>query len=252
MKVTALMSFYDDPPEMIERAIRSAAPIIDALIAVDGAYGIFPGGLAHSPDDQVETIRRVAAGCELDLLLYQPTDVWIGGEVEKRDFMFRLGDVTQPDWFTILDTDFVFEYPYRRGAEEVRADLRRAERDDYEVCKVRLIDHVAHPRAKSRRRVENELPLFYRAAGLPPIHIGPTHYHTWREGYEKHLWGCINTPQLDHFDMTDVLHVQHEWWHRDEDRQAAKWGYYVLRDGQQLEKNPFASKSLVAVAAEEG
>jgi hypothetical protein len=250
VKVTALMSFFDDPAEMIERAIRSAVPIIDALVAVDGAYATYPAGEARSPTVQVDTIRRVAADCEIDLLLYQPSDLWIGGEVEKRDFMFRLGDTTKPDWFVILDTDFVFEYPYRRGAEDVRADLRTAEKREFEVCNVTLIDHVAHPGANHKRRVETDLPLFYRVAGLAPIHIGPTHYHTTREGYDTHLWGCSNTPQLPHFDMTDTLHVKHEWWHRDENRQASKWGYYMVRDGQQLERNPF-SQQLVAATAEE-
>lgn len=250
-RIAALMSFYDDPPDMIERAIESVAELVEVIVAVDGAYGVFPSGEARSPAEQVDAIQETAAACDLDLLLYQPNDVWHGGEVEKRDFMFRLADTMRADWYTILDTDFIFEYPYRLGVQSVFEDLRVAQKRGFEVGKVTLIDHVSTPGANSKRRVENELPLFYRVAGLAPIHIGPTHYHTWREGSEEHLWGCLNTPQVAHFDMTDTVHVRHEWWHRDEARQARKWGYYLVRDGQKLEPNPFAP-TLVAATAGEG
>jgi hypothetical protein len=250
VKIAALMSFYDDPPESVERAIRSVSELATHLVAVDGAYGSFPSGEARSPASNIEAIVAATTACELELTLHQASDVWAGGEVEKRDFMYRLADTTKADWYTILDTDFVFEFPYRSGVEDVFADLRVAAKRGYEVGKVRLIDFVGSEDHKARRRVESDLPLFYRAAGLPPIRIGPTHYHTWREGYEKHLWGCGGTPQHPHFDMVDTVHVRHEWWHRSDERQIRKWTYYHQREQAGLEPNPFAPV-LVAATAEE-
>jgi hypothetical protein len=241
LRLTALMAFYDEPPHTLERSIRSAAQIIDHLVVVDGAYASFPGGTGRSPEEQREVIQRTADDCELDLLLWQPADVWAGGEPEKRDRMFRLADITGADWYVILDADFVFQYPYRSGPGAVREDLDVAAKRGYEVAKVKLVDYLAADAiGAERKRIEHELLLFYRAAGLAPLHIGPTHYHTTREGSDLHLWGCALTPQIEHFDMTDTVHVQHEWWHRAEYRQAQRWGYYVQRDMHGLEISPYA------------
>jgi hypothetical protein len=241
LRVAALLSWYDEPPAVLERAIRSYAEIADHLVAVDGAYATFPGGEATSAPEQREAIERTAADCGLDLLLWQPADQWAGGEIEKRDRMYRLADVTGADWYVICDADFLLEFPYKTGVRAVQEDLRAATRRGLEVAKVTLVDYLTDDVGGDvRREVRNELPLFYRAAGLSPLHISETHYHTIREGSDTHLWGCLRTPQVEHFDMTDTVHVRHEWWHRDEMRQAAKWGYYVLRDANRLERSPFA------------
>jgi hypothetical protein len=246
--IAALMAFYDDPADTTEAAIRSVQGLVDHLVAVDGAYATFPGGEAKSPDEMRDRIQATAEEIGVDVLFYTPADVWAGGEPEKRDRMYRMADATGADWYTILDTDFLFEYP--QGVHAVLDSLDAAL--GYEVAKVTLVDYLAPSEGSDDRvRQESELPLFYRAAGLGPIHIGPTHFHTWREGAGTHLWGCQNTPQVPWADLTDVVHVQHKWWERTDDRQAQKWGYYVLRDAAQLEPNPFIPQQLVAATAEE-
>lgn len=250
-RITALLSWYDEPADTLERAIRSASEIVTSLVAVDGAYASFPGGEATSDDEQRDVIQQTARDCGLDLLLYQPSEPWAGGEIEKRDRMFRMGDATRADWFVILDADFVFEYPYRTGAGAVFDDLAVAKKRGFEVCKVGIVDYLVDDDGTGeRKRTVSEIPLFYRAAGLPPLHISGTHYHTTREGYDTHLWGCAMTPQLEHFDMTDTMRIQHEWWHRDENRQVRKWGYYLQRGLHGLEKSPFASQAETLVFPE--
>lgn len=244
--ICALMAFYDDPPDAIERAIRSVEGLATHLVAVDGAYASFPGGEAHSHAELPERIREAAFAIGIDLLLYMPEDVWVGGEPEKRDRMFRMGDATGADWFTVLDSDFRFTYPEGQNAVFEVLDGALG----FEVGEVELIDYLTNAETNERERIVSKLPLFYRAAGYAPIRVGPTHYHTRREGSGTHLWGCANTPRVPWFDMTGVVSVEHEWWHRDDNRQIRKWTYYFQRDQAELEKNPF-SPALVAAMAEE-
>lgn len=234
--VCALMAFYDDPADTTEAAIRSVEGLVDHLVAVDGAYASFPGGEAKSPPEMRERIQVVAEEIGVNVLFYTPADVWAGGEVEKRDRMYRMGDATGADWFTILDTDFLFEYPL--GTHAVVDALDAAQ--GYEVGQIKLVDYLTQEGSDERVRQESPLPLFYRASGLAPIHIGPTHYHTWREGAGTHLWGCGNTPQVPWADLSDVVHVHHKWWERDQNRQIRKWMYYMQRDQAKLEVSPFA------------
>ncbi len=243
--IAALMSFYADDADMIERAIRSVDGLATHLIAVDGAYDSFPGGEPHSAAETCQRVRETAEAIGVDLLFYSPAEVWARGEQEKRDRMYRMADATGADWYTVLDADFVFEYPL--GIHAVFDALEDAH--GFEVCDVDLRTPLK-TEAGEWETTEQALPLFYRAAGLAPIRIGPTHYHTYREGSGTHLWGCGQTPQVPHFDMRAAVRVQHEWFRRDENRQASRWAYYMNRDGQQLEKNPFA-KQLVAAMAEE-
>lgn len=247
--VCALMAFYDDPPDAIERAIRSVEGLATHLVAVDGAYASFPLGGAYSPLETRQRLQKTAIDVGLELLVYSPVDVWMGGEPEKRDRMFAFAHATSADWYTVLDTDFVFEYP--EGIAAAFESLEGAQ--GYEIGEVALVDYLTNPETNERERVDSKLPLFYRGAGCAPIRIGPTHYHTRREGSETHLWGCANTPRVPWFDMTSVVSVQHEWWHRDDNRQIRKWTYYFQRDQAGLEHNPYAPEAskLVAAMAEE-
>jgi hypothetical protein len=133
------MAFYDDPADTTEAAIRSVQGLVDHLVAVDGAYATFPGGEAKSPDEMRERIQATAEEIGVDVLFYTPADVWAGGEPEKRDRMYRMADATGADWYTILDTDFLFEYP--KGVHAVVGRARRRALG-YEVAKVTLVDYL--------------------------------------------------------------------------------------------------------------
>lgn len=89
--------------------VASAARLCDHVIAVDGAYWAFPGALRrpYSSADQADAILRTAAGCGIGATIHVPRTPWLGGEVEKRDFMFRLGETfaDPDDWFLRIDAD---------------------------------------------------------------------------------------------------------------------------------------------------
>lgn len=119
MRVTGLLSFYDEDPGWLAECVASASKLCDHLIAVDGPYGHFPGALSKpaSGADQIAAITHTAAGLGMGVSVHQPRMPWFGewgGEVAKRDFMFKLGmTFAEPgDWFFRVDADeFLTEVP---------------------------------------------------------------------------------------------------------------------------------------------
>jgi hypothetical protein len=108
MRVIAMLSWYDEPPLALSALVTSLAGVADHIVAVDGAYHLFPGGTARSSRDEVaaivETCRAAGIGCTP----HQPQTVWYGNEIEKRDTLVRLAaGIAEPgvDWLFRIDAD---------------------------------------------------------------------------------------------------------------------------------------------------
>lgn len=105
--IVTLLSWWDEDPSWLTRAVVGIRSFTDHLIACDGAYETIEGSYDHprSPGPQVDAI--VAAADGMGLTLFQPTGPWVGDQVAKRTFMFRLADqVCQPgDWLFVVDAD---------------------------------------------------------------------------------------------------------------------------------------------------
>jgi hypothetical protein len=102
--------FYDEPvPELVAciKGLHDAG--VTELVAVDGAYALYPDGQPASDPNQHAAIvlacRRLGMGCTLHV----PARVWAGNEVEKRTFLFKLGWTVaeEGDWFWVQDADMV-------------------------------------------------------------------------------------------------------------------------------------------------
>lgn len=106
MRIVALLSWYDEPTDWLRECVRSAALFCDHLIAVDGAYADFPGGREKptSPPAQAEAIL-VASG-DMGCTLHRRPTPW-GGEVAKRNHLFRLAEAEGADWAFRIDADEV-------------------------------------------------------------------------------------------------------------------------------------------------
>lgn len=137
MRLIALLSWYDEPAWVLTELVGSlAAADVDHIIAVDGAYALFPGARAQSSSEQSQAILAAAQGARMGVTLHCPRDVWIGNEIEKRSFMFDLAHtIGDPgDWFWVSDGDeLVLE------AIGLRAALERTERDVGEV----MLDQIS-------------------------------------------------------------------------------------------------------------
>jgi hypothetical protein len=104
---------------------------IDHVIAVDGAYALYPQARGSSGSEQAHVVASAALGAGLGCTVHVPQDRWLGNETEKRSFMFRLGHalaVPGEDWLVVADADEVWE-----PAGSLRSELEGADGDVGEV-----------------------------------------------------------------------------------------------------------------------
>lgn len=175
MRLIALLSWYDESPTWLAETVASIGKVCDHLLAIDGPYARFPGALSKpaSGPEQVETILRVAAGVGIGCTIHQPRQPWWGGEVEKRDAMFRIGETmtTAKDWYFVIDADEVISKTppdlRRRLAETAfdAAELTLWEQETQSTVAA-LVDTSSDYRTPLRR--------IFRA--LPGIQIEQAHY----------------------------------------------------------------------------
>lgn len=170
MKVVGLLNWYEEHPSWLVECVASAARLCDHIIAVDGPYAAFPDALRKpfSGTEQADAILRTAAGAGIGCTIHTPRQPWWGGEVEKRDFMFRLGEsfTSSDDWYLRIDADEVIT--------SLPSDIRqRLTESEYDVAEVKIWE----------RETSHQTPVgdfgapfrcLYRA--LPGITIQQAHY----------------------------------------------------------------------------
>lgn len=176
MRIIGLLSWYEEHPSWLAECVASAARLCDHLVAVDGPYALFPGSTRKpaSGSEQPEVIMRTAAGAGMGCTVHVPRRPWWGGEVEKRDFMFRLGmTFAEPgkDWFLRIDADEVLSH--------VPADARnRLAATGMDVADVTLFEREAQQKisdlAASDPDYRAPLRVLFRA--LPGIGVEQAHY----------------------------------------------------------------------------
>lgn len=234
--IAALLSWYDEPPAALEAMIASLTLIpVDRLIAVDGAYALYPDGRRRSSSEEY---RAIIHGCRhhgIDLTLHTPATVWAGNETEKRDRLFELAEqVTSPDdWLMVIDADEeVLEAP------DVPARLAAS---PFDVAGVTLRE-PGHPLGTV---VFDTFPMFFRA--IRGIRCHQDHF-TYQTPDGRNLWGDAKRARLEpRLDLAGVV-VEHRKQLRHPDRREAALTYYRTRDEQGVEDLP-ADRSLLKDAA---
>lgn len=161
-----MLAWFDEPEEMLYRAVNSSAVIADRIIAADGAYAMVRDKAPESPPSQKEAIERAAedAGLELGFL---SSRVW-GGQVEKRNALLAAAteDLQRGDWVMPLDADWALH----GIREEIRHELNTHKVEQFRV-KFRQTDnpnrnirrdapHAWHMNYNGKTRLE---PLLFRA-----------------------------------------------------------------------------------------
>jgi hypothetical protein len=107
-RLIAVLSWFDEPLPLLASCLEGMARGgVDHLVAVDGAYQLFPGGEARSHIDQHAVLTAGTKQYGIGLTLVVPSAVWAGNEVEKRQYAFRqaLAASEPGDWFWSLDAD---------------------------------------------------------------------------------------------------------------------------------------------------
>lgn len=179
MRVIALLNWYEESPSWLAECVASAARLCDHLIAVDGPYYGFPGAMQkpYSGTEQADIIVRTAAGAGMGCTIHQPRQVWWGGkwgpEVEKRDFMFKLGKAfAEPDdWFFRIDADEVLT--------DVPLDAReRLAQSSFWAGEVTIWEREAHGHIGELVDTLNDYQSPFRCLfkNRPGLRIEQTHY----------------------------------------------------------------------------
>jgi len=224
MRVVALCSWYDEKPSHLAGLVASLSGVADHIVAVDGAYALYPRGRAHSPSGQADTIRETARSLGIGCTIHEPQITWQGQEVEKRNFMFHLAErmTTNDDWYLILDGDsLVTQVGY-----SLRDVLAQTEHDVAEVTMWRYREHFEpHERPFVTDAIE-ETPFRSMFRAIRGLSVVGRHYH-YLTPDGRFLWGDGNvTPALS----LPAMRLQHRNEARDLWRAKAAKTYYDTRD----------------------
>ena len=219
MQICALLSYYDEPwLKQHVKSLRLAG--VSKLVAVDGAYALFPGGKARSPVSNHRDLERACEKTGIELVHHVPDDVWGGNEVEKRTFLFELAErhTTPDDWYFVADGDeFVTAAP-----------------DDLPGLLADTLEPVGECELYEGREA-NTLRMFFRAQrGIRPTGL----HFTYATPDGTVLWGGYAAETASAARLP--VRVRHRTLQRPTARRAASLAYYEARDEQDIEQGPCA------------
>jgi hypothetical protein len=236
MRIIGVLIFYEENPTWLSAAVASAGRFVDHLVAVDGAYALFPDARPRSGPEQHEAITAVASATGLGLTLHVPATVWYGNEVEKRSFSLSLAEQVADlgDWYFLFDADEI--------VTNVPADLRRRlEQTDLEVAEATLWEacdpnHPAEQFIPGASLSTNRVRKFYKA--IPGLRVHGAHFvyaYPGENGRLVFLWPPPDVAGEPALDLHDV-EVQHRQRFRDRYRARLALDYYQLRDATRAEQ----------------
>ena len=242
MKVVGCLSWYDESPAWLAAAIGSASGFCDHIVAVDGAYFMFPKGRPYSGSEQTDAITEICAALGLGLTLHIPPTVWYGNEVEKRGAMFALAEAgtDASDWYYVIDADEVV----REWPKDLRDRLERTNMDAGEVRMMERTDVQATPETSRAARMfhwqtDSTTPFrkFFRAArGLRPV----GNHYTYIAGDGRALWNVVDANDRVPALMIDDFQIEHRTLMRPQARRAQSREYYDRREAARAETHPCA------------
>jgi PAS domain-containing protein len=187
---------------MLAACVASLAKLgVDHLVAVDGAYQMFPGASGRSDVDQSNAVVWTAESIGVGLTLHQPFEAWRGNEVAKRSAMFRLATsmLTADDWVLVIDADEVVRLAHGGWRAELEAT-------DLEVASVTLesrVDALASDESAWLSQVTatghstSPARRFFRALG--DLRVERSHYTYLVE--DRVLWSAGMYPEEDALDL---------------------------------------------------
>lgn len=238
MKIVGLLSWYDESPSWLAAAVASFAPVIDELVAVDGAYGLYPQSKPTSERTQAETIMSTCEALGVGCTIHRPAERWLGNEVEKRRFMFELAAPlveTGVDWFFVFDGDCVLTtFP-----ADLKETLSSTELHAAEVTLWERRDHIGDTPTVARQiTLPNEghqsLRCLYRSLDGMRVVGAHFHYGGFVDGEWIWAWApqrMAPTPAL----ALPFVQVEHRSIWRDAYRRQQAQDYYRRRDELKIE-----------------
>lgn len=179
-----------------------------------------------SGSEQADAIFHTAAGGGMGCTIHTPREPWWGGEVQKRDFMFRLGETftTPDDWYLRIDAD--------ETLTSVPADARRRlSETQLDVAEVTIWEREASEQANSFVDTGDDYRSPFRCLfrALPGIRIEQAHYLVTVPD-ERRRRRVLNADRVVHKnEPAELLHdigLEHRTRQRPLGRQRLKKEYY--------------------------
>jgi hypothetical protein len=230
-KVCAILCFFDESPLWLAACVASLAGDVDHLVAVDGAYSLFPNATGGSPVGQHHAIAEAAAASRIPLTLHVPAEPWAGNEVEKRNASLAIARtvaaVDRTWWLLVVDADMVVA-----RSTGVRAALAGTDRDVAAYGLVTRLDphasrataQAAHDSLWHKATVERPR-LLYRAD--PSLRYEGAHDVVRTDSGYLRGRGAVLAPAAD---VSDALLLEHRTEERDLERRRDAAAYYRRRD----------------------
>lgn len=207
MNIIGVLVFYDERPSSLAGVIAGLAKVgVSHVVAVDGAFAIYPNGRAYSDREQHATISEVCKSLGMGCTLHAPSEPFVGNEVEKRTLSLRLAEtVAEPnvDWYFIVDADhFVVS---------AIGHLGLLQNTSCDVAAVNLTEGASSMRCRCVLRA------------IPGLHYVGNHFTiTTPDGRNLHSTGsCLDL---------SCVEVEHRVGQRDKDRRENQLRYYERRD----------------------
>lgn len=225
MRLIALLSWFDERADWLAELVASMARAgVDHVVAVDGAYAMYPQARGNSDTEQAQAVTATALGAGMGVTVHVPQHSWVGNEVEKRSFLFAAGHLAaEPgvDWLWVCDADEVITQ-----AAGVRDALEATSLD---VAEVLLEEHVAQGEFEWNRAPIRKL---FRAhpAGITV----EGHHARYVDGDGGVLWDASRPVHVDAESLWDVR-VLHRPAAREAYRTAKRHAYYERRRDFALE-----------------
>lgn len=239
MRLHGILCWYDESPSWLGTAVAGFSRFCDHILAVDGAYALYPGGRPRSHPRQAEVIVHTAEAAGIACTLYQPADVWWGNEIEKRNKSLDIigAFAEDGDWLCVFDADY---HLMRGNPASLKVDLERSEHDvatygivDAEDWAVTSASDLALE-ASLASQWTSQIRDLYR--WHPTIRVGPAHgdYSDARYGPRRWLRGPYELAAAE--DVSGSLTVYHRTKDRAKIRKDAQQGYYKKRDILRIEE----------------
>lgn len=240
MRIVATLSWYDEQPSALAAWVAAVAPLVDAVVAIDGAYEHFPGGRGCSPDEQDDALVSACRkhNLELSSMSHTPGDSppW-PSEVDKRACELALGVKVAGEggWLLRLDAD---EFLNCREPAALRMALE--DEHDVDVLSFDLFGEAVGDQPPYR------YPIRRLVRALPGLTCDEAHYVTMAPGTRPHdvsihRWRyLVGHPDWHPLEPTRcitpaLIEAEHRHQDRSLSRDAARWELYRLRNELGLE-----------------
>ncbi len=240
MKIVGLLSWYDESPGWLGTAVAGFARVCDTIVALDGAYALYPGARACSHPNQAETIMQAAEASGAGCIIHRPNEVWRDNELGKRNQLLRLAgslDLTTDDWLIVFDADC---HILRISPDNIRAKLAATDLPIATYTYLDGKDFLSDPKIRDQVR-DHEIDTEWTGRTRdvfrwdPTLRVGLQHwlYSAERDGERVWIRGPESQDEACQLDRDLVIY--HRTADRAKVRRDAQAYYYKLREQHGVE-----------------